>query len=134
LEELDDRHETARIDGDGVTPPPAYAIADAPAPAGVVVLALAGELDLAAAPALRRRIDEAEGALVLDFAETAFLDSAVLKELLRARAELSARGVRFVLAALTPPVRRLLELTRTAELFEIAADAGEAVRSVRTAG
>jgi len=133
LEELDNRHETA-IDGDGIKPPPAYAIRDEPAPAGVVVLALAGELDLAAAPVLRRRVDEAEGALVLDFAETSFVDSAVLKELLRARVELPARGVRLALASLTPPVRRLLELTRTVELFEVAADAGEAVTSVRTAG
>jgi anti-anti-sigma factor len=134
LDELDERRETARIDAAGIKPPPAYAIADAPAPAGVVLLDLAGELDLAAAPALRGRVDAAEGALVLDFTHATFIDSAVLQELLRARAELSARGVRFMLAAVPRPVQRLLELTRTAELFVVAADAGEAVRTVSTAG
>jgi len=134
LDELDERRETARIDAAGIKPPPAYTIADAPAPAGVVLLDLAGELDLAAAPVLRGRVDAAEGALVLDFTHATFIDSAVLQELLRARAELSARGVRFMLAAVPRPVQRLLELTRTAELFVVAADAGEAVRTVSTAG
>ena len=47
----------------------------------------------------------------------------MLKELLRARAELSARDVQLVLAGVPPPVRRLLDLTRTSELFEDAPDA-----------
>jgi anti-anti-sigma regulatory factor len=103
LDELDERRETAGIDAVGIKPPPAYTLRDAAAPAGVVLLALGGELDLAAAP------------------------------LLRSRVELSARGVRFVLAAVPRPVLRLLELTRTAELFVIAADAGEALRTVSRA-
>ena len=57
------------------------------------LLALEGELDLAAAPALRKRVDEFAGeSLVLDFARVTFIDSAVLKELLRARAELADDG------------------------------------------
>ena len=94
------------------------------------MLALGGELDIAAAPRLRARIDEvaAGGALVLDFTDTAFVDSAVLKELLRARMQLAARDVRLVLAAVPPPLRRLLDLTRTLALFEIAPDADTAIR------
>jgi hypothetical protein len=38
-----------------------------------------------------------------------------------------------VLAAVPRPVLRLLELTRTAELFAFAADAGEALRTVSRA-
>ena len=57
-------------------------------------------------------------ALVLDLSRATFIDSAVLKELLRARAELAERDVRLVLAGVAPPVRRLLDLTRTSELFE----------------
>jgi anti-sigma B factor antagonist len=133
LDELDHRREPATIDASGVKPPPAYVIRDAPAPAGVVLLVLEGELDLAAAPELRGRVDEAEGALVLDLGGATFIDSAVLKELLRARAELAARDVRLVLAAVPPPVLRLFDLTRTGELFDLAADAGEAVRTVSTA-
>ncbi len=123
-EDREDRREPAGVDARGVRPPAAYSIADGdPADAARVVV-LRGELDLAAAPQLRARIDETESgtALVLDLARTTFIDSAVLKELLRARAELSARDVRLVLAGVAPPVRRLLDLTRTSELFEDAPD------------
>jgi anti-anti-sigma factor len=113
-----DSREAAGIDERGLRPAAAYSIRVA----GEHVLRLEGELDLASAPELRKRFDEAEGALVLDFARVTFIDSAVLKELLRARAELADRGVRLVLAGVPSPVRRLLDLTRTSELFEDAPD------------
>jgi len=117
--------EAASIDDRGLRPPAAFTIRlrdDAP------VLVLEGELDLAAAPELRRRVDEFRGdALVLDFKRSTFIDSAVLKELLRARVELAERGVRMVLAAVPAPVRRLMDLTRTSELFEDAESADAAL-------
>jgi anti-anti-sigma factor len=119
------RREPASIDEHGVRPPAAYTIRlrdDAP------VLLLEGELDLASAPELRRHLDEYDGdALVLSFQRTTFIDSAVLKELLRARVELAERGVRLVLAAVPAPVRRLMDLTRTSELFEDADSVDEAL-------
>jgi anti-sigma B factor antagonist len=127
-EQQDERREPATIHETGARPAP-YSIAEGPTTERVRVLVLGGELDLAAAPRLRARIDETPvgQALVLDFARATFIDSAVLKELLRARAELSERGIRLVLAGVTPPVRRLLDLTRTSELFEDAANVDEAV-------
>ena len=100
------------------------------------VLTLEGELDLAAAPRLQARVDETPSWLLawpaampwLDFSRATFIDSAILKELLRARSELAERDVRLVLAGVAPPVRRLLDLTRTSELFEDAADVDEAVK------
>ena len=118
-----ERREGAGIDERGLRPAAAYAIRDA----GERVLRLEGELDLAAAPELRQRFDTAAGALVVDLERVTFIDSAVLKELLRARAELAARGARLVLAAVPAPVRRLLDLTRTSELFEDAPDVGTAL-------
>jgi anti-sigma B factor antagonist len=96
----------------------------------VDVLALRGELDMAAAASLRVRLAAAPGAraLVVDMSAVTFVDSAVLRELLRARDELGGRGVRLVLAGVPRPVRRLLDLTRTSELFEEAPDAEAAVR------
>jgi anti-anti-sigma factor len=123
----DDQHsrDAASIDERGLRPRAAYTIRgrdDAP------VLVLEGELDLASAPELRRHLDEFSGAaLVLDFKRTTFIDSAVLKELLRARAELAERGVRLILAAVPAPVRRLMDLTRTSELFEHADSADAAL-------
>jgi anti-anti-sigma factor len=130
MDHRDESQEAARIDGRGIRPPAAYSIAVAHPGEAVTVLALSGELDLAAAPRLRTSMDEvtAGQALVIDFSEATFIDSAVLKELLRARAELSARDVRLVLAGVPPPVRRLLDLTRTSELFEDAPDAETAIK------
>jgi len=130
MRERHDRHEPAGIDARGIRPHAAYTVADGASVGGVTVVVLSGELDLAAAPVVRARVDEAAAGrgLVLDLGEATFIDSAVLKELLRARAELAASDVGLVLAAVSPPVRRLLDLTRTFELFEHAPDVETAVR------
>jgi anti-anti-sigma factor len=124
VEDRDEREKPVSVDARGIRPPAAYSIANGDGPAGVSVVVLRGELDLAAAPVLRARVDEATAgrALVIDLADTTFIDSAVLKELLRASAELARHDTRLVLASVAPPVRRLLELTRTSDLFDIADD------------
>ena len=129
-DERDERREPATIHERGVRSRAPYSIAEGESTDRVRILLLEGELDLAAAPRLQARVDEtASGrALVLDLSRATFIDSAVLKELLRARSELAERDVRLVLAGVAPPVRRLLDLTRTSELFEDAADLDEAVR------
>jgi anti-sigma B factor antagonist len=128
----DDRPEPTSIDARGIRPPAAFAVVDGASSGGVTVIVLSGELDLAAAPLLRARFDDAASGrgLVLDLAKTTFIDSAVLKELLRARAELAAGDVGLVLAGVSPSVRRLLDLTRTYELFEHAPDAETGVRQL----
>ena len=132
MDHLDERHEASTIDGLGIRPPDAYAVELKAISPDVTVLELRGELDMAAAPALRGRIDDCRaGGVVLDLAAATFVDSAVLRELLRARTELAARGVRLCLAAASQPVTRLLDLTGTAELFEAAPDVGSAVRQLR---
>ena len=79
---------------------------------------------MAATSAVRARVDDAAGrrGLVLDLAGATFIDSSMLRELLRAGAELGRYETRLVLAAVPPPVRRVLDLTRTAELFTLADD------------
>jgi anti-anti-sigma factor len=123
-------HES-RIDGRGVDPAGVFTIEELPGPAGVVTVVLAGELDMAASSAVRSRVDAAAGlrGLVIDLEGATFIDSSMLKELLRAGAELARYETRLVLAAVPPTVRRLLELTRTTELFTIAADRAEALRA-----
>ena len=128
MDHRDESRESARIDDRGLRPPAAYAMRDA-ASDGAAVLVLNGELDLAVTPLLRAHVDEVSApALVLDFRRATFIDSAVLKELLRARTELAARDIRLVLAGVPPPIRRLLDLTRTSELFEDAPDVESALR------
>jgi len=129
MDELHLREDAPTVDSSGIRPPRAYAI-EAGAPlGGVAVVRLAGELDMAATEALRAALGAppGAGAMVVDLAEVTFIDSAVLKELLRARDELAADDVLLVLAEVAGPVRRLLDLTRTAELFDIEPDAAAAV-------
>ena len=116
-------HET-RLDGRGVDPVGAFRLNVSRAASGVLVIGLGGELDMAAAPAVRARVDAAVGerGLVIDLAEVTFVDSSMLKELLRANLELGRYETPLVLAGIAPAVRRLLDLTRTAQLFTIAED------------
>ena len=116
-------HE-AQIPGTGIEPAGAFTVEPRVATDGVAVVELAGELDIAATSAVRSHVDEAAGrrALVLDLSGASFVDSSMLKELLRANAELARYGTQLVLAGSTSAVRRVLDLTRTAGLFTLAED------------
>ncbi len=122
-------HET-QIDGQRVRPVGSFSVEAAPAPEGYAIIALAGELDMAAAPLVRSHVDSAAGArgVLLDLSGATFLDSSMLKELLRAGAELARYDTRLVLAGIPPAVGRLLDLTRTAPLFTIAEDRDAGLR------
>jgi anti-anti-sigma factor len=76
------------------------------------------------------RIDAAAGtrAVVVDLTGTTFVDSSMLKELLRANAELTRSGSRLIVCGISPPVRRLFDLTRTKGLFTLADDLAAALR------
>ena len=129
--------EHSSVDVHGIRPPSAYAIETRDAADGVVVLVLEGELDLAAAPAVREQAQAARGAgargLVLDMAQVTFVDSSALRELLRASAACHADGVAFVLASLQPAVDRLLELTRTTDALALAPTVEQAVERAAAA-
>lgn len=108
------------------------------APEGAALLVLEGEMDMAGIRAFRSGVDAALGdrdvrTVVLDMAEVTFMDSSMLRELLRLNQELRQRGAWPVLVALQGPVRRLLDLTRTAELFRLA-DSREAALRRATGG
>jgi anti-anti-sigma factor len=124
-------HE-ARIDGVRVEPAGVFTVADVTGPGGVGIVVLAGELDMAATSAVRARVDAAAGTrgLVIDLAEVTFIDSSMLKELLRAGTELGRYETRLVLASVPPPVQRLFDLTRTTELFSIEPDRDAALRAI----
>ena len=121
-------HDTPR--SDAMAPPPAFRMEREPAPEGVVLLVLAGEIDLATSGQFRAVVDEAieqQSSLVADVSEVTFMDSTMLRELLRAHRDLGGAGRRFILADPQPPVRRLLELTGTHGLFTVSASRADAV-------
>src|SRR4051812_8615546 len=82
-------HE-ARLEG-SVEPAGAFTVEPRPGPPGICLVELSGELDIAATAPVRACVDQAAGSrgLVLDLSGATFLDSSMLKELLRAGAELA---------------------------------------------
>lgn len=96
-----------------------------PPPAGdVVVLAFEGELDLAVHARFAALVDEVVAEtprlVVADLTGSEFMDSTMLRELLRAHTSLREAGSTLVVAGARPPVRRLLELTGTDEMLALA--------------
>lgn len=89
---------------------------------GVTSIVLSGELDASTVSILRDHLALAEGdggrSLVLDLRELTFVDSTGLHAFLTAREGARLNGHRFILIGVGPPVRRLLELTRTEFLLD----------------
>ena len=100
---------------DRIDPPPRH---------GTVLLELAGELDLAVSPRFHALVDEvvteAPEMVVADVSGVGFMDSTMLRDLLRAHRALAEAGSRLVVAGAQAPVQRLLELTGTNEVFVLA--------------
>jgi anti-sigma B factor antagonist len=88
-----------------------------------VVLGLHGELDLASAPLLQRKIESAEiGAtamVVLDLQELQFIDSTGLRIILSANERSRERGQEFAVTRGSQQVQRLLTITRVDEHLRI---------------
>jgi stage II sporulation protein AA (anti-sigma F factor antagonist) len=120
------------VDERGIRPPPAFAIDELPAPPGTLLLLLVGELDLAASGGFRERVETALAvgvrSVVLDMDEARFIDSSMLKELLRANAATHAAGGRLVLTGVRPAVARLFDLTRVRDVLIFAPSRDEALQ------
>jgi anti-anti-sigma factor len=119
------------VDERGIKPPPAFAMEVLPAPPGTLLLRLVGELDLAASGGFREHVEGALAAgmrnVVVDMSDAQFIDSSMLKELLRANTAALQAGGRLVLAGVQPTVERLFELTRVRELMTLVATPREAL-------
>ena len=95
-----------------------------------VVLTAKGDLDLASAERLRRELDRwltGVETVVVDCAGVLFVDSTGLRALLEASAKAAESGVRFRLAAVPPPVARVLELAGVARMFTVRGDVAAAL-------
>lgn len=104
---------------------------------GAPALAVSGEIDLASAPELSERLEEAildtEGVFVIDLCDLRFIDSSGIQMLLRAMALLGREDRRLALVCPTGAVRRALELAGVGDVFvlyETRRDAAQAFVSV----
>ncbi|HWE09809.1 MAG TPA: STAS domain-containing protein [Solirubrobacteraceae bacterium] len=106
------------------SPPPGLVVGIVREPK-TIKLVLAGELDLAAAPAFERQLEEILGedarSVTIDLQDLRFLDSAGLRALLVAHRRLTDSGRELLLAPGPRAVQRLFELTRTDRIFRFVA-------------
>jgi anti-sigma B factor antagonist len=88
-----------------------------------VVVAMEGELDLAAAPALQREllalVARPVTALTLDLGDVTFLDSSGLGALYRTRQAADEMGIPLRLVEVPDHVLRVLDVTAMAPLFDL---------------
>ena len=130
---MDQPHRSSgpAVDARGIKPPPAFAIEELPAPPGALLLRLEGELDLAAGGGFRERVEKALAAgvrsIVIDMADARFIDSSMLRELLRAHTSTHDTGGRLVITGVRPAVERLFDLTRVREILAFAGSRDEAL-------
>lgn len=96
---------------------------------GETVVTAMGELDLATVELVRDELLPAvdRGTVILDLAGVTFCDSSGLRMLVEAHRRAKARGTCLRLAALTTPVRRLLEITRADQVFAVFPDVDSAL-------
>jgi anti-anti-sigma factor len=110
---------------------PALEVRDAPL-AGAPGVAVVGEVDLATGPVFERALDAAirgsTGVFVIDLEDVAFMDSAGINVLLRARALLGREERDVVLICPPGGVLHALEVIRVAELFAVFATRSAAAR------
>ena len=89
---------------------------------GGMKIELVGELDVATAPELQRRVDEiasADGDAWIDCTRLTFADSSGLDTMTRLAKVLRAQDRRLVLTNLRPMVRRAMDVLQITELFEL---------------
>jgi anti-sigma B factor antagonist len=101
---------------------------------GVVVFALQGDADLHAAPELRDllsiAIDRGARTIVVDFAETSFVDSTALGVLLGAVKRLRDKGGEMQLVVARPEIRRMFEITLLDQVFPLQETRARALAAV----
>jgi anti-anti-sigma factor len=98
---------------------------------GATRIALAGELDMAAAPAFRAELERAlteQARVIVDLRSLDFMDSSGMHALAGADARARAAGTRLVIEHPTSAVLRMLELTGMVEVLEVINGSGSAAR------
>jgi anti-sigma B factor antagonist len=82
------------------------------------VVAVAGEIDMVTAPMLTKTLDEVSGQLLLDLRAVSFMDSSGVRVLAAQRLQRSTDGHDCRVVALSPQVRRVLEISGLLDYLE----------------
>lgn len=99
----------------------------------VAVIEISGRFDAQTAPPVAEWLEHiaatTPGRVVVNLADTSFLDSSALAVLVRAVKRCRMRGGDVRLCGVQPSVRLIFELTRLDQAFDMFAEEEEAVRS-----
>ncbi|MFB7379433.1 STAS domain-containing protein [Kitasatospora purpeofusca] len=102
---------------------------------GAAVCVLVGDLDIETLPPAEQALDEAlrtrPSVLVVDLEQVGFCDSSGLNLLLKTRLSATAAGAELRLAAASPTVLRLLELTGADTVFRLHPSVADALAAPR---
>ncbi len=97
----------------------------------VRVLEVVGEIDMYSSKELAKALVDASGGLVVDLGGVSFIDSSGVQTLVAEQQRRAVEGGRLVLVCVPGGIlRRVLEVTETAVLFETYASRAEAVDAV----
>jgi anti-sigma B factor antagonist len=117
--------------------PAAFAIDEHPVDSDRHVVAVRGELDLYTASELKEvfagAIDAGRIRIIVDLADTTFLDTSALSVLLSAFKRLRSRGGALVLAGLNEKIAKVFEITGLDKTFTILPSREAAVEAIATA-
>ena len=117
--------------------PPDFAVTEHPIDAERHVLAVRGEIDLFTAPELKQVLAESIEAgrirIIVDLAETTFLDSTALGVLIGAVKRLRSRDGALAIVNTDENIAKTFEITGLDQIFTILATREEAVEAVRAA-
>jgi anti-sigma B factor antagonist len=89
---------------------------------GPDVVVVQGEIDVATASLLSDAIEVLRGTVTLDLSGVTFMDSSGVRVLLQQHQRREDAGDRLVLAELSQPVRRVLEVAGVLEYLGLASD------------
>lgn len=105
---------------------------------GVTVVVVSGDIDVSHALTMRETLGQAQGngarPVVLDLTGVGFIDSAGVGLLVGAHRRATDLNSQCALAALTPTVARVLQLTRTDRMLTVFPDVEAAVAALTPAG
>lgn len=87
---------------------------------GTTVMTVRGEIDVNTCGQLQEALSAAGGTqLELDLTDVGFIDSSGLRSVIAGQRLISEAGGSLRIVALSPPARRLLEITGLLELFQV---------------
>jgi anti-anti-sigma factor len=102
------------------------------AEAAPALVVLSGEMDIVSAGSFIETMTELEqsspGGVAIDVAGLTFIDSSGINALLQVAHAIAARGGHAVVAAPSPHVQRVFDITHVGDVVAVAADRDEALR------